>query len=77
MVNRQKQKGTRREYEMRDWYRKARDEENRKRVRESMRNFQQTFSPTNVYGDNNLPTFGQVNKAEEQTVSPSFLTELR
>ena len=59
------------------WYRKARDEENRKRVRESMRNFQQTFSPTNVYGDNNLPTFGQVNKNEEQTVSPSFLTELR
>ena len=57
------------------WFRKARDEENRKRVRESMRTFQQNFAP--VYGDNNLPTFGQTTKAEEQTVSPTFLTELR
>ena len=57
------------------WLRKARDEENRKRVRESMRNFQQNFAP--VYGDANLPTFGQTNKAEEQNVSPAFLTELR
>lgn len=57
------------------WFRKARDEENRKRVRESMRNFQQNFA--SIYGDTNLPTFSPNSKAEEQTVSPAFLTELR
>mgnify|MGYP001302427144 CR=1 FL=1 len=56
------------------WNRKARDEDNRKRVRESMRNFQQQFGITqgqSFYGDNvmpNLPT------QETQTVSPTFLT---
>ena len=56
------------------WNRKARDEDNRKRVRESMRNFQQQFGITqgqSFYGDNvmpNLPT------KETQTVSPTFLT---
>ena len=42
------------------WARKAREEENRKRVRESFRQFQQNWnttvaSPTNIYGDSNLP----------------------
>ena len=45
------------------------------RVRESFRNFQQTWnntvqSPPNVYGDNNLPTI----KGTTEGVSPSFLT---
>ena len=57
------------------WNRRAREEENRKRVRESFRNFQQTWnnqvqSPTNVYGDNNLPVI----KSNTEGVSPSFLT---
>lgn len=57
------------------WSRRAREEENRKRVRESFRNFQQTWnnqvqSPTNVYGDNNLPVI----KSNTEGVSPSFLT---
>lgn len=57
------------------WSRRAREEENRKRVRESFRNFQQTWnntvqSPPNVYGDNNLPTI----KGTTEGVSPSFLT---
>lgn len=57
------------------WSRRAREEENRKRVRESFRNFQQTWnntvqSPTNVYGDGNLPTI----KGNTEGVSPSFLT---
>ena len=58
------------------WNRKARDEDNRKRVRESMRNFQQQFGiplgGSNVYGDSvtpNLPV-----QQETQTVSPTFLT---
>jgi len=42
------------------WARKAREEENRKRVRDSFRQFQQNWnqtvvSPPNVYGDSNLP----------------------
>jgi len=53
------------------WNRKARDEENRKRVRESFRGFQQQFGAT-AYGDSNLPMMPQSN--EVQTVSPTFLT---
>ena len=58
------------------WNRKARDEDNRKRVRESMRNFQQQFgiplSGSNIYGDNMLPNLPV--QQETQTVSPTFLT---
>lgn len=52
------------------WSRKAREEENRKRVRETMRNFQQNFGLGNVYGDSQLPTM----KAEQEGVNPTFLT---
>jgi hypothetical protein len=56
------------------WQRKAREEDNRKRVRESFRAFQQN---TGFYGDNNLPTaqqgYGNV-VAESEGVSPTFLT---
>mgnify|MGYP003139130891 FL=1 len=56
------------------WNRKARDEENRKRVRESFRGFQQQFGTTpTVYGDQNLPVMPQPSQ-EVQTVSPTFLT---
>lgn len=54
------------------WNRKARDEENRKRVRESFRGFQQQFGTT-AYGDPNLPVM-QPTAQEVQTVSPTFLT---
>lgn len=53
------------------WARKGREEDNRKRVRESMKQFQSTFpSAQNVYGDNQLPII----KQEPEGVSPSFLT---
>lgn len=58
------------------WNRKARDEDNRKRVRESMRNFQQQFglpSGSGVYGDNVMPNL-PMQTQETQTVSPTFLT---
>ena len=59
------------------WNRKARDEDNRKRVRESMRNFQQQFgiplsNSSMVYGDSVIPNMPQTQEA--QTVSPTFLT---
>ena len=58
------------------WNRKARDEDNRKRVRESMRNFQQQFgiplSGSNVYGDSVMPNLPV--QQETQTVSPHYLT---
>ncbi len=58
------------------WNRKARDEDNRKRVRESMRNFQQQFgiplSGSNVYSDSVMPNLPV--QQETQTVSPTFLT---
>ena len=54
------------------WNRKARDEDNRKRVRESMRNFQQQFGVPMVYGDSTLPNLPQTQDA--QTVSPTFPT---
>ena len=53
------------------WARKGREEDNRKRVRESMKQFQSNFpSANNVYGDNTLPII----KQEPEGVSPSFLT---
>ncbi len=58
------------------WNRKARDEDNRKRVRESMRNFQQQFGiplgGSTVYGDSVMPNLPQ--NSEPTTVSPTFLT---
>ncbi len=56
------------------WDRKAREEDNRKRVRESLRNFQQQFGIANTpYGDNMMPNLPIENK-EPTTVSPTFLT---
>ena len=56
------------------WNRKAKDEENRKRVRESFRGFQQQFGiGQNIYGDNVLPQMPMMPK-QETTVSPTFLT---
>nr|MDB4346107.1 hypothetical protein [bacterium] len=55
------------------WNRKARDEENRKRVRDSFRAFQQTNFGPQVYGDNILPQMPMMPK-QEATVSPTFLT---
>jgi len=53
------------------WSRKGREEDNRKRVRESMKQFQSSFpSSNNIYGDNQLPII----KQEPEGVSPSFLT---
>tara|TARA_R110000868_G_scaffold113768_3_gene305139 strand:- start:721 stop:1098 length:378 start_codon:yes stop_codon:yes gene_type:complete len=53
------------------WARKGREEDNRKRVRESMKQFQSSFpSSNNIYGDNQLPII----KQEPEGVSPSFLT---
>ena len=57
------------------WARKAREEENRKRVRESFRQFQQNWnttvaSPSNIYGDSNLPSLNPTKGG----VNPSFLT---
>ena len=53
------------------WGRKQREEENKRRVKESLKQFQSNYNLTPaMYGDNNLPTI----KAEEQGVSPSFLT---
>jgi len=49
------------------WARKAREEENRKRVRDTMRTFQQNFG---MYGDSNLPKM----EPEAQGVNPTFLT---
>ena len=58
------------------WNRKARDEDKRKRVGESMRNFQQQFGiplgGSNVYGDSVVPNLPV--QQETQTVSPTFLT---
>ena len=55
------------------WNRKAREEDNRKRVRESLRQFNQTF--------NTQPNFGEMQGGFVQTVpndntlSPTFLTQ--
>ena len=53
-----------------DWGRKEREEQNKRRVKDSMKQFQTNFQMAPMYGDPNLPTI----KAEEQGVSPSFLT---
>ena len=57
------------------WNRKARDEENRKRVRESLRTFNQNFGQT-FYGDTNLPAMQQQQpqQFDGNTISPTFLT---
>ena len=53
------------------WGRKQREEENKRRVKESLKQFQSNYNLTPaMYGDNNLPTI----KADVQGVSPSFLT---
>ena len=56
------------------WNRKARDEENRKRVRESLRSFNQSFGQP-FYGDSNLPAMQQQpQQFDGNTISPTFLT---
>jgi len=57
------------------WNRKARDEDNRKRVRESLRSFNQTFGQP-MYGDTNLPAMqqNQQQQFDSNTINPTFLT---
>lgn len=55
------------------WSRKQREEENKRRVRESMRQFEQQYNPNVLnpaYGDSNLPTL----EPKKETVTPKFLT---
>ena len=52
------------------WQRMAREEDNRKRVRDSIRSFQQANPMSNIYGDSNLPNL----EPEPQGVNPTFLT---
>ena len=52
------------------WQRKAREEDNRKRVRDSIRSFQQSNPMSNIYGDMNLPQM----EPESEGVKPTFLT---
>jgi|TARA_Y100001937_G_C7105832_1_gene324941 cell division protein FtsX len=52
------------------WQRKAREEDNRKRVRDSIRSFQQANPMSNIYGDQNLPQL----EPETEGVKPTFLT---
>tara|TARA_R100000995_G_scaffold50221_1_gene24193 strand:- start:475 stop:906 length:432 start_codon:yes stop_codon:yes gene_type:complete len=60
------------------WGRKAREEENRKRVRDSMRQFNQNFNIATppAYGDTNFPNLPLI-KPEENTVTPTFLTPIQ
>ena len=69
------QKKRKEDYEKRVAFRKARDEENRKRVRESLRSFNQSFGQP-FYGDSNLPAMqGQTQQQfDANTISPTFLT---
>jgi hypothetical protein len=53
------------------WARKQREEDNKRRVRESLRQFQQSYN-IQPYGDTNLPTIK--NEPEPETLSPKFLT---
>ena len=53
------------------WARMAREEDNRKRVRDSIRSFQQSNPMSSIYGDNNLP---QMQPEPEIGVKPAFLT---
>ena len=52
------------------WQRMAREEDNRKRVRDSIRTFQQSNPMSNIYGDSNLPKI----EPETEGVKPTFLT---
>ena len=52
------------------WQRMAREEDNRKRVRDSIRSFQQSNPMSNIYGDMNLPKI----EPEVEGVKPTFLT---
>ena len=54
------------------WNRKAREEENRKRVRESLRQFNQTFTQPN-FGEVQTPFMQTV--PNENALSPTFLTQ--
>tara|TARA_R110002020_G_scaffold272795_5_gene487877 strand:- start:815 stop:1198 length:384 start_codon:yes stop_codon:yes gene_type:complete len=54
------------------WNRKAREEENRKRVRESLRQFNQTFTQPN-FGE--VPTPFMQTVPNENALSPTFLTQ--
>tara|TARA_R100000781_G_scaffold76230_3_gene47398 strand:- start:3288 stop:3707 length:420 start_codon:yes stop_codon:yes gene_type:complete len=55
------------------WARKQREEENRKRVRDTMRQYEQQYNPT--FGVPNPPPPATYYGAEnENTISPTFLT---
>tara|TARA_R100000152_G_C6721861_1_gene147758 strand:+ start:447 stop:863 length:417 start_codon:yes stop_codon:yes gene_type:complete len=53
------------------WGRKEREEQNKRRVRESMARFQQTYTP---YGDSQLPSVAPIKAEEPETMTPAFLT---
>ena len=54
------------------WSRKQREEENKRRVRESMRQFDQQYNMmAPAYGDANLPS---LNTEKKDTITPKFLT---
>ena len=55
------------------WNRKAREEENRKRVRDSLRQFDQTFQQQN-YGEIQTP-FMQSVTTNDNALSPTLLTQ--
>ena len=56
------------------WARMAREEENRKRVRDSFRQFQSSFGAQQFYGDTNLPPVQAGYGVETEGVRPTFLT---
>ena len=52
------------------WARMAQQEENKKRVRESLRNFDQNYALNNVP----MPPPPRMIQSQEDAISPSFLT---
>ena len=57
------------------WARKQKEEENRKRVRDTMRQYDQQYGNFNPALNNPMPQFGQsYQQPADNTISPTFLT---
>lgn len=57
------------------WARKQKEEENRKRVRDTMRQYDQQYGNFNNMQNNPMPQFGQsYQQPADNTISPTFLT---
>ena len=57
------------------WARKQKEEENRKRVRDTMRQYDQQYGNFNNMQNNPMPQFGQAyQQPADNTISPTFLT---